>query len=71
MHLPVGTEALVGQGTFGLPDGAQMSMDGEGTPYAMRTCGRAQAIVTRQNGVPMVLSSESVTFRSRWSSWTS
>ena len=32
-------DQLVGEGTFGLPDGAQMSMDGAGTPYAMRTWG--------------------------------
>jgi xanthine dehydrogenase YagR molybdenum-binding subunit len=32
-------DELVGEGTFGLPDGAPMSMDGAGTPYAMRTWG--------------------------------
>jgi xanthine dehydrogenase YagR molybdenum-binding subunit len=32
-------DELVGDGSFGLPDGAEMSMDGAGTPYAMRTWG--------------------------------
>jgi xanthine dehydrogenase YagR molybdenum-binding subunit len=32
-------DELVGNGTFALPGDAQMSGDGEGTPYAMRTWG--------------------------------
>ncbi|MBA3907503.1 MAG: xanthine dehydrogenase family protein molybdopterin-binding subunit [Pseudonocardiales bacterium] len=32
-------DELVGEGSFALPDGAQMNGDGEGTPYAMRTWG--------------------------------
>lgn len=32
-------DELVGEGTFALPDDAQMNGDGEGTPYAMRTWG--------------------------------
>jgi xanthine dehydrogenase YagR molybdenum-binding subunit len=34
-----GVDELVGDGSFGLPDGAEFSMDGQGTPYAMRTWG--------------------------------
>lgn len=32
-------DELVGEGTYGLPGGAQFNMDGQGTPYAIRTWG--------------------------------